>query len=261
MKIALGIEYDGSKFNGWQSQDHGRTVQTCIESALTFVADEKISVQCAGRTDTGVHAIHQVVHFETSAKRESHSWVFGANSQLDDDVNLLWAIQAIDDFHARFSAIGRAYRYIILNRTARSSIQANKVTWECRQLDIDRMQQAAVALTGEHDFSAFRAIACQAKNPVRNLSRLDVKRAGDYVVIDVYANAFLYHMVRNIAGVLMEIGAGKQPVTWAGEVLATRDRTLAGMTAPADGLYLVQVVYPEKYTIPLPDQRQWPLCL
>jgi len=261
MHIALGIEYDGSNFNGWQSQDHGRTVQDCIEAALGFIADEKITVQCAGRTDTGVHAIHQVVHFETAASRDPHSWVFGANSQLDSDVNLLWAQPVVDDFHARYSATGRGYRYVVLNRPARSSIQSHKVTWECRALDVGSMQQAAIVLTGEHDFSAFRAMGCQAKNPVRKLTRLDVKRTGNYVVIDVYANAFLQHMVRNIAGVLMEIGMGRQPPDWAGEVLMARDRTLGGVTAPADGLYLVRVDYPEKYVIPLPDQQQWPLCL
>lgn len=261
MHIALGIEYDGSNFNGWQSQDHGRTVQDCIETALGFIADEKITVQCAGRTDTGVHAVHQVAHFETVASRDPHSWVFGANSQLDSDVNLLWAQPVADDFHARYSATGRGYRYVVLNRPARSSIQSHKVTWECRALDVGCMQQAATDLTGEHDFSAFRAMGCQAKNPVRKLTRLDVKRTGNYVVIDVHANAFLQHMVRNIAGVLMEIGMGRQPPEWATEVLMTRDRTLGGVTAPADGLYLVRVDYPEKFAIPLPEPQQWPLCL
>ncbi len=261
MRIALGIEYDGSGFNGWQSQDHGRTVQDSVEAALSKVANEKVRVLCAGRTDTGVHAIHQVVHFETGALRQSHSWVFGANSRLDSDVNLVWARQVPDDFHARFSASRRSYRYLILNRPARSSLLARKVTWECRDLDVERMREAAPALIGEHDFSAFRALACQAKRPVRDLNRLDIARQGELIILDITANAFLHHMVRNIVGVLLEIGMGRQPPAWAETVLRSRDRTLGGMTAPAAGLYLVHVEYPEKFAIPRPSPRQWPLCL
>lgn len=261
MRIAVGIEYDGAGFIGWQSQDHGRTVQQCVEAALGFVADENISLQCAGRTDTGVHAIHQVAHFDTSAERQSHSWAFGANSRLDADANVLWAREVADEFHARFSATGRAYRYVILNRPVRSATLARKVAWECRPLDMDSMQHAATLLVGEHDFSAFRSVGCQAKSPVRRINHLTLTRSGDYLVIDVHANAFLQHMVRNIVGVLLEIGIGKQPVEWSAEVLEMRDRTLGGVTAPAEGLYLVQVDYPVAFNIPLPQSRQWPLCL
>ena len=261
MRIAIGIEYDGSGFNGWQSQDHGRTVQDQVEAALGTVANETIRVHCAGRTDTGVHAIHQVAHFDTDATREPHSWVFGTNSLLENDVNLLWAVVVPDEFHARFSAHGRKYRYVILNRPSRSSVMSDKVAWECRELDVNRMSKAAPALLGEHDFSAFRAVACQAKNPVREVRQLEIRQSGDYIIIDIEANAFLQHMVRNIAGVLMEIGMGKQPCEWAAEVLQQRDRTLGGVTAPSSGLYLVGIEYPGNFPIPGPDQRQWPLCL
>ncbi len=261
MRIALGIEYDGSRFNGWQSQDHGRTVQDCVEKALAFVADEPVTVQCAGRTDTGVHALSQVVHFDTQASREMHSWVFGSNSQLDGDVNLVWARGVSDEFNARFTATSRSYRYVLLNRQARSSLLAAKVSWECRALDIERMQSATRYFIGEHDFSALRAVACQAKTAIREISQLTVKKVGDYIVVDVTANAFLQHMVRNIVGVLLEIGCGKQAPDWAQYVLKSRDRTKGAMTAPADGLYLVNVTYPDTFNIPQVDNTQWPLCL
>lgn len=261
MRIAIGIEYDGSQFNGWQTQDHGRTVQDCVEKALTFVANEEIKVQCAGRTDTGVHALYQVAHFDTDSTRQSHSWVFGTNSQLESDVNLLWAYQVDDEFHARFDATARSYRYILLNRSARSSVLANKVSWECRELNLHNMKLAAAYLTGKHDFSAFRAIGCQAHSPIREVTQLTLKRTGDFIVLDITANAFLQHMVRNIVGVLLEIGTGKREPDWAQEVLESLDRTQGGMTAPAEGLYLVGVEYPDRYDLPITDQEQWPMCL
>ena len=260
-KIALGIEYSGSDFNGWQSQDHGRTVQQVIEQALSQVANQSITIQCAGRTDSGVHAIHQVVHMETDAVRSHHSWLLGTNVNLPFDVNVCWVRSVDGDFHARFSAISRSYRYIILNRDSRSALLHKKVTWECRSLDSDKMHEAAQCLIGEHDFTSYRAIACQAKSPIRTINRLTLKRRGDFILLDINANAFLQHMVRNIAGVLIEIGMGKRPVEWTEEVLNLKDRTLGGMTAPSDGLYLVNVEYPKNFSIPTADVSQWPLCL
>ena len=257
MRIAAGIEYCGSAFNGWQSQEQGRNVQDCVEAALSRVADHPLRVHCAGRTDAGVHALQQVIHFDTTARREAHAWVLGGNVNLPPDVRILWASPVAEDFHARFSATGRQYRYLILNRTAAAAVHHRQVSWECRHLDVGRMQQAACDLLGEHDFSAFRAVACQAKSPVRELRRLDVRRHGDLIIIDASANAFLYHMVRNIAGVLMAIGLGRQAVDWAGQVLHSRDRTLGGVTAPADGLYLVGVEYPEACGLPGLPVSQW----
>lgn len=260
-RIAFGIEYCGSDFIGWQTQDQGRTVQQAVEKALSIVADHAVTVQCAGRTDTGVHALHQVAHMDTEADRKMHSWILGANVNLPLDVNICWAMPVEDDFHARFSAIKRSYRYIILNRSARSSVVHNKVSWEARYLDEKLMARAAEYLVGEHDFSSYRAVACQAKSPMRTISRLELFRKENYIVIDIEANAFLHHMVRNIAGVLMEIGMGKRPVEWAKEVLDFRDRTRGGETAPADGLYLTDVEYPEQFSIPKANASQWPLCL
>ena len=245
VRIALGVEYDGSRFCGWQIQPRARTVQACIEEALSRVADQPLRVHCAGRTDTGVHALGQVVHIETDARREARSWVFGANSNLPSDVCVLWARGARADFHARFSAIARRYRYLILNRPARSGLWASKITWERRQLDAERMSAAALCLRGEHDFSAFRSPGCQAKTPVRTIHRIEVRRSGPIVAIDIEANAFLHHMVRNIAGMLLAIGRGEAMIGWAREVLDGRDRTLGGVTAPPEGLYLMAVCYPE----------------
>ena len=250
MRIALGIEYDGSGFAGWQRQPHASSVQGALERALSNVADHEVTVICAGRTDAGVHATAQVVHFETSAVRTPHSWMFGTNSNLPPEVCVTWA-QAVDaDFHARFSAVGRAYRYIILNRPMRPGLLRNRVSWDYRPLDAGRMAEAAQALIGEQDFSSFRALACQAKHPVREIYALDVHRSGEFVYLDVAANAFLHHMVRNIAGVLMTVGCGERPVDWVTDVLAARDRTAGGVTAPPGGLYLVQVRYPARFDIP-----------
>ena len=253
MKIAFGVEYCGTKYYGWQRQGDTPTIQACVENALSKVADQAIKIHCAGRTDTGVHAIHQVVHAETNVEREMHSWVFGANTNLPGDISVLWAREMPEDFHARFSATGRCYRYIILNRPARSGLKDKRVTWERRDLNETLMQEAAGNLIGEHDFTSYRALACQAKNPVRDIRRLDINRHGDYITIEIEANAFLHHMVRNIAGVLMTIGMEREPVGWAKQILDARDRTLGGMTAPADGLYLIKIEYPQHFGIPEPD--------
>jgi tRNA pseudouridine38-40 synthase len=251
MRIAAIIEYDGSNFSGWQLQDNERTVQGVVENALASVADEPVRVTVAGRTDTGVHACAQVIHFDTQATRSDYSWVHGANSNLPSDVALRWAAEVPEEFNARYSASGREYRYIILNRQVRPTLLAKRVTHEYRLLDIASMQQAAGMLIGKHDFSAYRAIQCQAKNPVRELRRLEIKRNGEFVIVVVEANAFLHHMVRNIAGVLTTIGAGERSPGWAREVLESRDRRLGGMTSPADGLYFVAVTYPESFNIPM----------
>ncbi len=253
MRIALGVEYDGRDFHGWQLQEGVPTVQEALEGALSKVADHPVRVIVAGRTDTGVHALNQVVHFDSGAPRAMRAWVFGCNSQLPRGVSVNWAEPVSDEFHARFSARARRYRYVILNRPTRPAILAGKVTWECRPLDVERMREAALHLLGEHDFSAYRALGCQAKSPVRTIHRLTLERRGDLVVLETEANGFLHHMVRNIAGVLMAIGMGKAEPAWARVVLESRDRTLGGVTAPPDGLYFVAVRYPEPYRFPAVD--------
>jgi len=253
MRIAAGIEYNGAAFHGWQSQRHDRNVQDCLEKALALVADHAVRVHCAGRTDSGVHALQQIIHFDTRSIRENHAWVLGGNVNLPGEVRILWARRVAADFHARFSATGREYRYFILNRAAAPALQAKQLTWECRPLDTVRMARAAQDLIGEHDFTSYRAVACQARTPVRELRALEVTRHDDLIVLRLRANAFLHHMVRNIAGVLMAIGRGAEKVSWAGRVLDARDRTLGGVTAPPDGLYLTEVEYPERF--PLPKRR------
>ncbi|MHB8255802.1 MAG: tRNA pseudouridine(38-40) synthase TruA [Acidiferrobacterales bacterium] len=250
MRMAAIIEYDGSGFCGWQRQEGARTVQGCVEEALGRVANEPIRATVAGRTDAGVHACAQVIHFDSNAARSGHAWLRGANSNLPPEIALLWAAEVAPGFHARFSATGREYRYVILNRSVRPSFLARRVSHEYRPLDVARMQSAAGQLIGTHDFSSYRAVQCQAKSPVRELRRLDFERRGDLVIMTVTANAFLHHMVRNLAGVLMAIGAGERPEHWACEVLDARDRTVGGITAPAEGLYLTAVEYPVNDGIP-----------
>jgi tRNA pseudouridine38-40 synthase len=250
VRIAAIVEYDGSRFSGWQSQDGERTVQGVVEQALSVIADEPIKVVTAGRTDAGVHALAQVIHFDTSATRTSYSWVRGGNSNLPGDAALLWAGEADSAFHARFSATGRHYHYVILNRTVRPTYLAGRVTHEYRPLAVEPMQRAAQFLVGTHDFTSFRAIECEAKSPVRELRALSVERRGDLVHIRAYANAFLHHMVRNLAGVLMAVGSGERPPAWAHEVLEARDRRRGGVTAPPDGLYLAAVEYPASHNFP-----------
>ena len=254
MRIALGVEYDGTHFRGWQVQQAAvRTVQECVEMALSRVANHQVRVFCAGRTDTGVHASGQVVHFDTQAQRSSRSWILGANSHLPEDVDVVWAQPVPDTFHARFSALARRYRYIILNRPFRSALHRHRATWFYRLLNVERMRNAAQSLLGEHDFSAFRSEECQAKSPVRTLYALDVERTGDFVILEAEANAFLHRMVRNIAGALMAVGIESRPIDWVHQVLERRDRKLGGVTAPPEGLYLIRVRYPEKFQL-----QQWP---
>ncbi len=252
MRIALGIEYDGSAFCGWQSQKGVRTVQACVERAAAKVADRPVNVVCAGRTDTGVHALGQVVHFDTDAVRSERSWTLGINSNLPRDVSVTWARQVAEDFHARFEARLRSYRYVILHRHTRTSLLRDRVCWVHAPLALEPMRNAAELLVGEHDFSSFRAVACQAKHPVRTVHRLDVSRSGDFYYIDIQANAFLHHMVRNIAGTLIAVGKGDKSVAWVAEVLAARDRRVGGVTAVPGGLYLAEVQYPSDYAIPAP---------
>ena len=246
-RLVLGIEYDGSGFYGWQWQTHHRSVQQVLEHALTQIADHPVTVQCAGRTDTGVHALEQVVHFDVTTDRDALAWVRGGNSQLPDDVRITWMQPAVDDFHARYSAIARFYRYIILNRPIKSALLRKQVTWCPAPLDENLMHQAAQTLLGHHDFTSFRAQGCQSKSPCRTMYFIDVYREDDKVIIDISANAFLHHMVRNIAGVLIAIGSGKAPVKWTEELLVVKSRKLGGITAPPDGLHLGAVYYPERY--------------
>lgn len=250
MRTALGIEYDGAAFCGWQRQTSGRTVQGCVEQALSRVANQPVSVVCAGRTDTGVHATGQVIHFDSSAARLPENWVRGANANLPGDIRIQWACDVADAFHARFAARRRHYRYIILNAPSAPALLRDRVCWERLPLHVERMQQAARYLLGEHDFTSFRAAACQAKSPTRTIHRLDVTRAGRCIYIDVVANAFLHHMVRCIAGVLIAVGRGEQAPGWTAELLAARDRTAGGINAPAAGLYLVGVVYEAHFGLP-----------
>ena len=250
-RIALGIEYNGSAFNGYQLQSAGtRTVQGELERALSKVADEAIRLTCAGRTDTGVHATGQVVHFDTVVRRELKAWMLGGNTNLPRDISIHWVREVNPDFNARFSATARSYRYILFNRKVRSAVFQHNVAWSFEALDANVMHQAAQLLLGEHDFSAFRSSQCQAKHAVREMQEVSVKREGDYVILDIRANAFLHHMVRNIMGTLMVIGRGEQPVAWMQDVLHGRDRKRAGMTASAAGLYLVNVQYPEEHGLP-----------
>jgi len=250
MKFALGVEYDGSDFCGWESQPRQRSVQATLEAALTSVAAEPVSTVCAGRTDAGVHALAQVVHFESQARREPHEWVLGANSNLPGDVSVRWACPVSEDFHARYSAVCRCYRYVIQNARQPSALLRKRAAWERSPLDAARMQAGAAYLLGEQDFSSFRAAGCQARSPVRTLLSLEVRRHGELLSIDIAANAFLQHMVRNVAGVLVEIGKGKREPSWAQELLAARDRTQGAATAPPQGLYLCRVDYPSGHRLP-----------
>ncbi len=251
MRIAVGVEYDGSAYVGWQRQKSGVGVQARVEQALAAVADHEIEAVCAGRTDAGVHAAGQVAHFDTTSERTMRSWLLGANSNLPADINLCWARPVTEEFHARYAATARTYRYLILNRIVRSSLHRQRAWWVHQPLDEARMAEAGRLLLGEHDFSAFRAAGCQAANAVRELRELTVTRRGDWLGITVTANAFLQHMVRNITGVLVTVGSGERAPAWASEVLESRDRTAGGVAAPAHGLTLVSVEYPAKYGIPV----------
>lgn len=250
MKIALGIEYDGSQYFGWQKQQHVASVQETLEIALSKVANEPISIFCAGRTDTGVHATGQVIHFETDSLRKITAWTLGVNANLPTDIAVKWAKQVDEDFHARFSALARRYRYIIYNHPYRQAILNKGVSHYYPDLDENKMHNAAQVLLGENDFSAFRASHCQSLSPNRNVHHIKVSRQNRYIIIDIQANAFVHHMVRNIVGSLIEVGYGNQPEEWIRFLLSSKDRTLAGATAKSDGLYLVDVIYPESYQLP-----------
>ncbi len=235
-RIAFGIEYDGTGFLGWQSQLQQPTLQDTVGAALSFVADAPVTLVCSGRTDTGVHARCQVVHFDTQAQRTERAWVLGTNTRLPGSVCLRWARVVADDFHARYSARERRYRYRIVNRPVRLALDARMATWERVALDVDAMQEACNALVGTHDFSSFRTSACQARSPVRHVSALAWRRRGEEVTLRISGNGFLHHMVRNIVGSALRVGRGEAPVEWLAELLASRDRPRAGPTAPPTGL-------------------------
>ncbi len=250
MRIALGIEYNGSSYSGWQTQKHSPSIQYHVEAALSSVANVDIKVVCAGRTDAGVHAMEQVVHFDTGINRATKSWMLGANTHLPFDIRIIWAQETDEEFHARFSATQRTYQYVILNRVVRPGFFHKLVTHEYQPLDITLMQQAANYLIGKHNFNAYRAKHCQSKTPIRTMHKIDVIRKDNFVVIEYTANAFLHHMVRNISGVLMEIGSAQKKPEWANEILQLQDRQHKGVTASPDGLYLTSVQYPDKFELP-----------
>jgi tRNA pseudouridine38-40 synthase len=250
MRIALGVEYDGSQFYGWQSQTDGNTVQDALQAALSGIADEQIAIIAAGRTDTGVHALEQVVHFDTGVERPLSAWVRGVNALLPKSISVLWAHPVPEEFHARFSAQARSYRYLLINRPVRSAIQYGKAGWFHAPLDVGSMCEAAQYLLGEHDFSAFRAAECQAKSPIKNLAQLDITRQGDMIIFDLTAGAFLHHMVRNIVGCLVYVGKGKHQPQWMQQVLQGRERSLAAPTFAPDGLYLRRITYDAKWELP-----------
>lgn len=250
MRIALGVEYDGSGYNGWQSQPDMPSVQDALQLALSGVANTPISIAAAGRTDTGVHALEQVVHFDTAVKRPLSAWVRGTNALLPKDIAVLWAHEVTEEFHARFSAQARSYQYVLINRPSRSAVHHDKVGWFHLPLNIDAMREAAQYLLGEHDFSAFRAAECQAKTPIKTLLQLDIQQNGETILINLKANAFLHHMVRNIMGCLIYVGKGKYPPGWVGEVLRGKNRKFAAPTFMANGLYLRHITYDAKWGLP-----------
>jgi tRNA pseudouridine38-40 synthase len=250
MRYALGIEYNGSRYCGWQRQQEVNSVQAEVEKALSKIVNEKITVSCAGRTDAGVHATGQVVHFDTHNERPDRALTMGMNTKLPDDIAVRWSKLVPNDFHARFSATARRYRYIVLNQKLRSGILKSGLSHIYQPLDIEAMIRASRCLLGEHDFTSFRAIFCQANTAVRTIKQLNISRLGEYVVIDIQANAFLHHMVRNIVGTLFAIGQGEKPESWVNELLALKNRAAAAATAKPNGLYLVDVTYPDNFELP-----------
>jgi tRNA pseudouridine38-40 synthase len=257
-RFAAGLEYDGSAFFGWQTQSHARSVQYVLNAAIGSVANEPVTTAAAGRTDAGVHACGQVIHFDSAARRSLRSWLLGVNSNLPQDVALQWVREVPGDFHARYSATARTYRYVILNREVRSALDRDRAWCLRGAIREDRMAAAAAHLLGEHDFSAFRGAGCQARSPVRRLELLEVSRMAEYLRIEVRANGFLYHMVRNIVGALVRVGAGEAEPAWLGDLLAGRDRRLGAATAPPQGLYLAEVHYPAELQLPSPaPQPVW----
>lgn len=259
-RLALGIEYVGTNYSGWQVQAHqvsAPSIQAQLEFALTQIAGHPVHTICAGRTDAGVHACGQVVHCDVMPEREMRAWVFGCNSKLPRDIRVCWAREVTEDFDARRSALSRHYRYIVYNHSIRPSLMNEYVTWYCTPLEVELMREAARSWLGEHDFSSFRGAGCQSKSAVRRVEQIEIRRSGELVIFDIVANAFLYHMIRNMIGVLLPIGAGKRPVSWAHEVLCAVDRKCAGVTAPAQGLYLFSVAYPDGLQIPRSDAGLW----
>lgn len=252
MKIACGVAYQGQAYCGWQKQAEVTAVQNLVESALSKVAAHDVTVQCAGRTDAGVHATSQVIHFESQVKRNRGAWILGTNTHLPDDIRITWAKPVINAFHARFEAMSRQYHYLIDNHPVHLPFYQGLCSHYSQQLNETAMHEAAQSLLGEHDFSAFRAASCQSTSKHRHVFSASVSRQGRLLMIEITANAFLHHMVRNIVGTLLEIGSGRQAPNWMAEILASRDRTLAGATAAAAGLYLTRVQYPDIYELPEP---------
>ncbi len=244
------IEYDGSAYKGWQRQPHAISVQGVLENAISTVANQPVEVICAGRTDTGVHAVGQIIHFDTNVLRSCYNWLRGINSNLPPDVSIRWVQEIQEDFHARFSALQRHYRYVISNHTVCPAILRNHTSWQHQPLDQELMHKAASCLVGTYDFTSFRASRCQAKTAIREIKSLVVIRQGNFIYIDITANAFLHHMVRNIAGTLMQVGCGEKHPLWIKQLLEQKDRCQAGMTASPAGLYLQGVDYPAKYKLP-----------
>ena len=255
MRYALGIEYSGSAYCGWQRQPHCDSIQQRLETAVGFVANHDVELVCAGRTDAGVHAVEQVVHFDSHSQRSVRAWMMGSNCRLPPDIRVRWAKPVSDDFHARFSARARVYRYIIVNNPVPSALFHDRASWEFRPLDHESMHESAQSLLGEHDFSSFRAVGCQAKSSRREIQEISVLRHGDLVILDVRANAFLYHMVRNIAGSLIAVGSGARDGAWFDEVFAARDRDLAAPTAPAAGLYFLRACYENSHELPTTGKK------
>lgn len=259
MRYALQLEYDGSAFHGWQSQPDGCTVQDHLAHALTVIAGEPVQATAAGRTDTGVHALAQIVHFDSATERPLSAWVRGVNAHLPKGIAVRWVQPVADEFHARFSAQGRSYRYLLLNSPVRPAIQHGKVGWYHRPLDEAAMREAAQLLLGEHDFSSFRSSQCQAKSPLKILRQIDLVRHGDYLVFEFEAGGFLHHMVRNIVGALVWIGQGRQPASWMPELLAMRDRKFSPPTFSPDGLYFTGVTYDACWKLPQGGRIMVPL--
>jgi tRNA pseudouridine38-40 synthase len=255
---AAGVEYIGTAYGGWQAQKRVHSVQGMVEEALAKVANHPLRVICAGRTDAGVHAYQQIIHFDTESVRTPYAWLLGTNTNLPNDVSLRWVQPVADHFSARFSAQARHYRYVIHTHSARSALLFNRTAWWPQQLNAEAMHEAAQVLVGEHDFSAFRDSQCQAHSPVRTIRHLRVQRSGEFIIIDICANAFLHHMVRNITGTLSQVGLGKQQVAWVAEVLAGRDRTKAAVNAPPSGLYFVGPEYPAEFALPEPPRPWFP---
>lgn len=250
MRIALGIEYDGTNYSGWQRQSHANSVQGELEKALSIVANKPVEVQCAGRTDAGVHGTGQVVHFDTDVIRKPVAWTMGVNANMPKDIAVRWAKEVPDEFHARFTATARRYRYIIYNHSLRPGIHFSGISHYHNALDAEKMHVAGQYLLGENDFTSFRAAHCQSRSPWRNIMHLNVSRHGNYIVVDIKANAFVHHMVRNIVGSLIVVGQGDQEPEWIKWLLDSKNRSLAGATGKAEGLYLVDVDYPEEYQLP-----------